>query len=409
MISTFEKKYGIEMPVGYESFHPLRFMNFQMNRFYHEGYLRREDMESAAPKISDLGSWQREFTMIGEEAEKEGRILNAAFAYRAAEFFTYSTDPQKRDLSRRFITLFYEFFGDEEIERFRVPYQGSYLHALRLRPTGEKRGTVVLHGGGDSFVEEFISFVGLFVDRGYELIMFDGPGQGTSLHQYGHKMTHEWERPTAAILDYFQLDDVTLIGISLGGYLAPRAAAFEPRIKRVVAFDIIGDFLGSFLKAMNPKVRVMFKLLMALKARGLFNRMLQKASRKPDVWGQFFAWWMLQTYYMWGVKTPFEAFERMKNYNALAISPLIKQDVLLLAGENDIYTPYFDAQVKALTNARSVEGRIFTREEHAAEHCQIGNCKLALEYILNWMDKKEPLGNPPASVETVLASGAGVK
>ena len=388
MRSTLEKKYGIEMPVGYESYHPLRFMNFQMNRFVHEGYLRKEDMETAAPKITDLGSWQREFTRIGEEAEREGRILNASFAYRAAEFFTYSTDPHKRWLSERFITLFYEYFGDDDIERHKVPYGRSHLHALRLEPAGETKGTVVLHGGGDSFIEEFISFVGLFPDAGYEVIMFDGPGQGTSLHQYGHKMTHEWEKPTAAVLDYFGLEDVTLIGISLGGYLAPRAAAFEPRIARVVAFDIIGDFLGAFLKAMKPPVSIMMRSLMALRARGLFNRLLYKASRKPGVWGQFFEWWLLQTHYMWDAKTPFETFERMKDYNALAISPLITQDVLLLAGKNDVYTPYFDEHVKALSNARSVEGRIFTEDEHAAEHCQVGNCKLALEYILDWIERR---------------------
>ena len=44
---------------------------------------------------------------------------------------------------------------------------------------------------------------------------------------------HKWERPTKALLNYFKLDDVTIIEASLGGYLAPRATAFDKCIKRV--------------------------------------------------------------------------------------------------------------------------------------------------------------------------------
>ena len=61
------------------------------------------------------------------------------------------------------------------------------------------------------------------------------------------KMTPDWEKCTSPVLDYFGLGDVTLIGVSLGGYLAARAAAFEPRIKRVVLYDIIYDFFGSLM------------------------------------------------------------------------------------------------------------------------------------------------------------------
>ncbi len=55
-------------------------------------------------------------------------------------------------------------------------------------------------------------------------------------------MTHEWEKPVNTVLDYFKLNEVTLIGISLGGYLALRAAAYEKRIKKVIAYDVIYNF-----------------------------------------------------------------------------------------------------------------------------------------------------------------------
>jgi len=66
---------------------------------------------------------------------------------------------------------------------------------------------------------------------------FEGPGQGAALEDHGLPMIPEWERPVAAVLDHYRLDDVTIVGESLGGGLVIRAAAFEPRISRVVSMD----------------------------------------------------------------------------------------------------------------------------------------------------------------------------
>ena len=72
--------------------------------------------------------------------------------------------------------------------------------------------------------------------------MFEGPGQGGVMRLQGMHFTHEWEKPVKAVLDTFDLNNVTIIGISLGGYLAPRAAAFDKRITKVVAWSVLpGD------------------------------------------------------------------------------------------------------------------------------------------------------------------------
>ena len=64
-------------------------------------------------------------------------------------------------------------------------------------------------------------------------------------------------------------------------------------------------------------------------------------------------------------------------------SELVDQDVLLLGGKNDASSQ----QNKALINARSVSTRTFTEDEHAGEHCQMGNIGLALEVMLKWINK----------------------
>ena len=70
-------------------------------------------------------------------------------------------------------------------------------------------------------------------DAGLDTVIFDGPGQGTVLDA-GIPMTPDWHLPVAAILDYFKLTEITLLGFSLGGGLVIRAAAREPRIKRAI-------------------------------------------------------------------------------------------------------------------------------------------------------------------------------
>ena len=71
-------------------------------------------------------------------------------------------------------------------------------------------------------------------------------------------------------------------------------------------------------------------------------------------------------------------------------SELVKQDVLILTGKEDHLIPFkmHDMQIRALTNARSVTGRVFTKEEHAQNHCQNGNIGLALQVMLQWIEEK---------------------
>lgn len=68
----------------------------------------------------------------------------------------------------------------------------------------------------------------------------------------------------------------------------------------------------------------------------------------------------------------------------------MSQDVLLLAGADDHIIPIrmYDRQFNALVNARSIEGRIFSKEDYASNHCQVGNIGLALDYIIKWINKK---------------------
>jgi pimeloyl-ACP methyl ester carboxylesterase len=370
-------------PVGYHDLHTVKIINFQLNRWHSLGYARLEDVKWAGSQIRTFDDWKGVMTSLAEKAAAEERWINAAFYFRAAEFFVLPGDPDKEKLYDRFSSLVYEkAFAGEPLEHYQVPYGGSYLPALRI-PSAQTptRGIIVIHGGFDSFIEEWYSCATFFAGQGYDIIMFEGPGQGAALKKYGLPLTHEWEKPTKAVLDYFRLDNVTLLGISMGGWMCFRAAAFEPRITRVIASSIAFDYMQ-----MPPlPVQILAKFL--LRFPGLMDelaRLKMKASYQER-------WGINNLMYITKIPSPVGASDVLLRFNEQNQHPeLVRQDVLILTGAEDHFIPLkmHYKQVDALKNARSLTARIFTRKEQGQNHCQVGNIGLALDVMLKWIDEK---------------------
>jgi pimeloyl-ACP methyl ester carboxylesterase len=374
-------------PVGYHKFHKDQIFNFQLNRWYSLGYARFEDMKEAGLKIDTFDEWKTEMTRLANTAVSENRLVNAAFYYRAAEFYTMWNDPDKESLYDKFIDFFYLAFKDDGIERFEVPYQNTFLPAIYIKPAGgANKGTIVIHGGFDSFIEEFYSWMRYFSEQGYEVIAFEGPGQGGARKKYGLALDYEWEKPVKAVLDYFKKDDVTLLGISMGGWFCFRAAAYEPRIKRVIASGIAYDYM----KFQNSLAVMLFKFFTRY-MRSYSDKVTFKKMEKDKI----HAWTISNLMYIADRKTPMDAMDVARQLNEKNLhSELVTQDTLILTGREDHFIPFkmHDMQMKALINARSVTGKVFTREEHAQNHCQIGNAGLALDIMVKWTEQKTVSG-----------------
>ncbi len=85
-----------------------------------------------------------------DSALDSGSLLQAAFFYRAAEFYTIDQE-EREALSTRFAELFYQSLPHDAVERHEVPLDGSRMHAVRVAGASvTPRGTIVLHGGFDS-------------------------------------------------------------------------------------------------------------------------------------------------------------------------------------------------------------------------------------------------------------------
>lgn len=372
-----------DFPVGYHDLHKVKIIDFQLNRWHSLGYARLEDMKWAGSQIRTFDDWKGVMTRLAEKAAAEGRWVNAAFYFRAAEFFVMPDDPDKEMLYDRFMDLFYtRACAGEPIERHAVPYEGTCIPALHIPSAlAPKKGTIVIHGGFDSFIEEWYSCATFFAGQGYDIIMFEGPGQGAALKKYGLPLTHEWEKPTKAVLDYFRLDNITLLGISMGGWMCFRAAAFEPRITRVIASGIAFDYMQI------PPLPIQMLARILLWFPGLMDELagLKMKASYQERWG------INNLMYITKIPSPAGASDVLLRFNEQNQHPeLVRQDVLILTGAEDHFIPLkmHYKQVNALKNARSLTARIFTRKEQGQNHCQVGNIGLALTVMLKWIEEK---------------------
>jgi 2,6-dihydroxypseudooxynicotine hydrolase len=151
---------------------------------------------------------------------------------------------------------------DPTAERLEIAVDGSTAYANLRRPPGADRSPyVVLVPGLDSTKEEFFYFEQGFLDRGVATVSLDGPGQGETGVRLPIRPDYEvavtpLHDALAARTD-LDHDRIGLCGVSLGGYYAPRAAAFEPRVRAVAG--ISGPFcFGDMWDDLPPMTRQTF-------------------------------------------------------------------------------------------------------------------------------------------------------
>ena len=202
-------------------------------------------------------------------------------------------------------------------------------------------------------------------------------------------MSPEWQKPVKTILDFFGLDAVTLMGFSLGGGLVIHAAAFEPRVRRVIVYDICTNGLECALRPLPPPAQRELLGWLDTGNEGAVDQFFADAIAKSLL----LDWMMKLAMYNTGQRTPYASLKHYQKYETGSISSLLMQDVLLMAGAEDHYIPVHQLtdQIATLTHVRSLTARLFTRAEQAQNHCQTGNMGLAFRIMIDWMTGLGPI------------------
>ncbi len=214
------------------------------------------DFEEVTKSISSYGDWCKAWSARAIHHEELGRaalakkhfltagecLQRAGVYYHFASFLFVRDQVQmkaahKKQIECRQLALPYLRPPGERVE---IPYLGKTLAGILRKPTGiEKPPVIVMAVGLDSTKEETEAYEAPFLARGMATLVFEGPGQGEA--QYAFPIRGDYEVPVKAVLDYVgtrrDLDAVRIgmWGVSLGGYYAPRAAAFDKRIKACIA------------------------------------------------------------------------------------------------------------------------------------------------------------------------------
>ncbi len=172
-------------------------------------------------------------------------FLLAAVAYHFAKFVWVIDPARHRRATEAAVQAMYQAHAmlDPTARRIEAELDGGMLAAnLRLPVSGaEPAPLVVLIPGLDSTKEEFYLWESVFLRRGMATLSLDGPGQGET--SFEMRIRHDYEAAVSAILDAaaglegLDLDRIGAAGVSLGGYYAVRAAAFEPRLKVVAGIS----------------------------------------------------------------------------------------------------------------------------------------------------------------------------
>jgi alpha-beta hydrolase superfamily lysophospholipase len=395
--------------VGHPDYFSDQTYNFETIRVLDDIAVAGGDNNEAAQairgiKVDDADGWFAAWKAAGDRAtalaartqdpiSRGDALLRAHTYYRSAEFFLAPADARRPAIWKLNVDSFYDALNVLGVrhERINVPYGDAYhLNSVYFPgPAGaEKRPLLVAMTGYDGTMEElYASVVAAALQHGYSVLIFEGPGQGSVIREQHLVFQPDWEKPNGAVLDAFLANHprpahIVEIGESMGGYLAPRAAAFDSRIDGVVAYDV---FYDGYAVASRHVPQFAFWL----RDHGynkLLNFLAQRGKDPGSEWAQQNGQWVL------GASGPFELLDAFKAYRLAPVADRIKADVLILAGADDHFVPpdQLDQFRDSLTQAHSVTAIEFDRASGGSQHCQLGAPSLWHAALFDWLQAKFP-------------------
>jgi alpha-beta hydrolase superfamily lysophospholipase len=364
----------------------------------------------------DAESWHREWNTTAdrlfESAEKSvaaghrvsarQAYLRACIYYHASFVFLFGTPVDQRligafdkevEAFEKAAALF-----ESPIEPVEIPYEGSALPAyfVRAEAADERRPTVIVIGGGETFCEELYFWGGAAAaQRGYNALLVDMPGQGATPFESMHHR-HDVEVPMGAVLDYLEdrpdvdPERVAAYGLSLGGYIVLRSVSYEGRIKACAVSTPLVDWHQTLLDAMPTVLRRAPRPLFntVMKLGNLFSRTQLIAYEK------FFEWQV-------GAESFADAMDKFRPWKVDVERISCPVLCMLGTGEQQTFKKQTYACYSALRSPKAL--RVFTEEEGADAHSQANNQRLAHQVVFDYFD--ETFARGEANLELRLAEG----
>jgi pimeloyl-ACP methyl ester carboxylesterase len=331
----------------------------------------------------------------GHRVSARDGYLRAANYFRTSEFFLHGNheDPRIYSAYQKSIAAYKLCCSlyDVPILPVEIPYENTtlpgYFH--RVDESDTRRPLLILHSGFDGSAEEVHGEgARAGVERGWNVLTFDGPGQYGPIHRERLPFRPDWEKVVTPVINFaltlpgVDPEKIALMGISMGGVLAPRAAAFEKRIAALVANDGIYDFGVTQFASVPPDQREAFIAAVNQKeAPELDRKILESLKSSPSA-----KWGGDQAGFVMGEPTLHAVVAKMLTFNLRdGIAEQISCPTLVLDAEEDMYLKgQPDVLYEHLTCPKTMIR--FTTAEGAGAHCQCGADRLAAARIFDWLD-----------------------
>lgn len=350
----------------------------------------------------DHDAWYQHWTALGDRVSaladaslSAGRTvsarngyLRATTYYRTAGVFLYRPplDPRLTDSYRRQRAAFQAGAAllDCTFEVVQVSYQDTTLEAYFLTPGGAGPFPVLCLVGGYDGTKEESYFAGgrAALDRGYAVLLIDGPGQGGALVEQGLVFRPDWEAVVTPQIEWLlarpevRADQIALLGRSWGGYLAPRAVTAEHRVAAVIA-DAAQYTPGPHAARMLPQ---QYRDQFDTGDPELLNDVLEQRMRvMPQL--RFTIERGMLTH---GVATPLDYLRAAAPYTIAPAVGSISCPVLVCEAENDVRSGDAKPLYDALTGAK--EYIRFRNADGAGEHDEAGAAALFATRAFDWLD-----------------------
>ena len=276
---------------------------------------------------------------------------------------------------------------DPPVDYLPFPYEKTTLpgYFFKVDDSGKRRPLIILNNGSDGgMITAWTLGVAAALERGYNAYTFYGPGQGTAMLQQKLYSRPDWEKVVSPLLDYLLIrrevdaDRIALVGISQGGYWAPRAAAFDSRVAACVADPGVWDVSTAWTQALP-------KPMLDLLAGG----QQQKFDNLIRIWLRFNARAMATLVLRmrpFGSNSPFEAFKAVQGYNLAGVAKQIRCPMLITGPEVEQFWP---GQSQKLYDALSGPKTLlkFTAAEGGDLRCEPMAPGLRSQRIFDWLDQ----------------------
>jgi len=365
--------------------------------------IRDNDFDSWVSEWNKTADYVADYAMRqfknGDKISAGKAFARACNYYRMACFYAVRTDSRHHDLWERSRECFMNMIPLTEtpVEVVQIKFENAVLPGYYIPSGIENRPTLIAIGGFDSTMEEVYSWIGVAARQyGWNCLIFEGPGQwGALIRNPGLIFRPDYEKPVGAAVDYLMTrndidrDKIAIIGYSMGGYLAVRGA-FDHRIKACIPNTLVVDCGASARAGMKGLV----------KHEAFMDRafsLIMKANA-PARWGYQHSSWVL------GVNSAHEWVKAYEEFTLLGFEDLLKgKPILFMFSEDDIMdaaAPSKSIVAELLDYIQSLECpryvRLFTKQEGASSHCQMGGLSYAQAAIFGWLEHvlcKNPIEN----------------